>query len=151
MNIGCQARSPDSLYLTKRFRSGTAPVRFWLITPALSSRPAQVQLASLDLSGEVRQILTHLTLGVGEGVSRELSDLAARRITVIHRDVYPRAALRDLLKAHLSRRLDLVVVGAVPADTALGAHLGSFGIELNIGTQRTFYLPITRLLVQHAD
>lgn len=150
-NVGCQARSPDSLHLTKRLRSDTAPVCLRLTTPGLSSRPAKVQLASLDLSSEVLQVLTHLALGVGEGVSRELSDLTTRRIGVIHRDVYTRAALGNLLKADLSRGLDLIVVGTVPADTALGAHLGSLGIELNIGAKRALYLPVARLLVKHTD
>src|SRR5215207_9508413 len=118
--------------------------------PSLCARSAQVQLAALDLRGEVLQVLAHLALWVGDGIRHHLTDPTTGRVSVVHGDVYARAALRNLLETHLPGGLDVVVVCAVPGNAALRAHLGGPGVELDRLAQRPFDPPMARI-ASHAD
>src|SRR5918998_2678204 len=115
----------------------------------LGARSAQLYLAPLDLSGEVFEVLAHIALGVRDGVGHDLPNPTARRVGVGHRYVYARAAGGDLLEAHLARGIYLAL-DAVPADAALGAHLGGPGVELYGLAQRPLDSPVVRLVVDHA-
>src|SRR3712207_9544461 len=74
------------------------------------------------------EVVAHLALGVRDSVGHDLPNPTARRVGVVHRYVYARAAGGDLLEAHLARSIYLAL-DAVPADAALGAHLGGPGVE----------------------
>src|SRR5215218_5271289 len=115
----------------------------------LGARSTQLYLAPLDLSGEVFEVLAHLALGVRDGFGHHLPNPTARRVSVVHRYVYARAAGGDLLEAYLAGGVYLAL-DAVPADTALGAHLGGPGVELHGLAQRPLDPPVARLVVDHA-
>src|SRR5215217_7939522 len=113
--------------------------------PSLCARSAQVQLAALDLPGEVLQVLAHLALWVGDGIRHHLTDLTTGRVSVVHRDVYARPALSNVLETYLPGCLDVLVVRAVPGYAALRAQLGGPSVELGRLSQRLFDPPVYRI------